>query len=282
MTLPQVRESVIRIVSAALKTDEDRYEPDYIDDIIHQYRAEATELVWQRDKRINSNWTQQFIATYSKDLQDDDCFVRFACPPLIALGKKADGAVYVGSIKGHTTYRKVTSRADLANSDLHRFTKSNERTIKALYSDGFWEIHGDPLIKELRIDGKDVTLLTINLVLTAGDLTLNGGDINLNAGEINITSGAVGDILKHNATGFTRFARGTSLQVLRVNAGATDLEYFTPPAGGTASSPARPTSARQGSRRAGRCAGRARRAQRRRGRGNRSRGPGPIGPQRPT
>lgn len=153
MTLPQVRESVIRIVSAALKTDEDRYEAAYIDDVIHQYRAEAIWTVWQRAKRVNANWTQQFISTYSKDLQDDDCLVRFACPPLIALDKKTDGAIYVGSIVGNVSYRKVTSRAELANNDVHRFIKSNSRAIKALYSDGFWEIHGDPLIKELRIDG---------------------------------------------------------------------------------------------------------------------------------
>ena len=153
MTLPQVRESVIRIVSAALKTDEDRYEPDYIDDIIHQYRAEAIGIVWQRDKRINSNWTQTHIATYSRDLQDEDCFVRFACPPLIALGKKADGAIYVGSIAGNIAYRKVTSTAELANNELHRFTKSNERNIKALWGEGFWKVYGSPLIKELRTDG---------------------------------------------------------------------------------------------------------------------------------
>ena len=67
MTLPQVRESVIRIVSAALKTDEDRYEPDYIDDIIHQYRAEAIGSIWHRDERKNSKWMQHIVSTYSMD-----------------------------------------------------------------------------------------------------------------------------------------------------------------------------------------------------------------------
>jgi len=153
MILPEIRESVIRTVSSALATDEDRYEPDYIDAIIHQYRAEAIAIIWQRDKRVDSNWTQQFIAVHNKDLQDDPVFVKFACPPVISLDKKTDGALFVGSIDGHISYRKVTSRAELANNDLHRFIKSGSRTLKALYSDGFWEIHGDPLIKDLRIDG---------------------------------------------------------------------------------------------------------------------------------
>ena len=39
------------------------------------------------------------------------------------------------------------------------------------------------------------------------------------------TSAAVGDLFKHNGTRFVRMARGTSLQVLRTNSGATDLEF---------------------------------------------------------
>lgn len=153
MTLPEVRESTIRTVSAALKTDEDRYEPDFMEAIIHQYRASAIAIMWREDKRINANWTQQYIAVYSKDLQEDDCFVRFECPALIKLDRKTDGAIYVGSASGNVAYRKVTSRAELANNNLHRYTKTNSRTIKVLWSDGYWEAHGNNLIKELRTDG---------------------------------------------------------------------------------------------------------------------------------
>ena len=39
------------------------------------------------------------------------------------------------------------------------------------------------------------------------------------------TAIAVGDLLKSNGTQFVRFARGTALQVLRVNAGGTDIEW---------------------------------------------------------
>jgi len=41
------------------------------------------------------------------------------------------------------------------------------------------------------------------------------------------TSQATGDLIKNNGTQFLRFARGTSLQVLRVNVSATDLEWAT-------------------------------------------------------
>ena len=46
------------------------------------------------------------------------------------------------------------------------------------------------------------------------------------------TTNAAGDLLKGNATKYVRFARGTALQVLRVNSGGTDLEWAAPSGGG--------------------------------------------------
>lgn len=42
------------------------------------------------------------------------------------------------------------------------------------------------------------------------------------------TTNAIGDILKNTGTKFNRFAKGTALQLLRVNAGATDIEWADP------------------------------------------------------
>lgn len=61
---------------------------------------------------------------------------------------------------------------------------------------------------------------------------LTNKTINATDNTITDTSQALGDILKNNGSKFVRFPRGTSLQVLRVNAGATDLEYATIAAGG--------------------------------------------------
>ena len=41
------------------------------------------------------------------------------------------------------------------------------------------------------------------------------------------TTNAAGDILTNNATQYGRLARGTALQVLRVNSGATDIQWAT-------------------------------------------------------
>jgi hypothetical protein len=51
--------------------------------------------------------------------------------------------------------------------------------------------------------------------------------INLTNNTLEDTSDAQGDLIKHNGTKFVRFPMGTSNQQIRVNAGGTDLEFFT-------------------------------------------------------
>jgi hypothetical protein len=77
-------------------------------------------------------------------------------------------------------------------------------------------------------------------IFDATALTMQNNNLEMGTGYINITSDATGDLMKHDGTGFTRFARGTANQQLRVNAGGTDLEWFTPASAGS-SLPARVT-----------------------------------------
>lgn len=53
-------------------------------------------------------------------------------------------------------------------------------------------------------------------------------DAAINITKIAVTSGAAGDILYHNGTSLVRLAKGTAAQQLRMNAGATAPEWFTP------------------------------------------------------
>lgn len=70
-------------------------------------------------------------------------------------------------------------------------------------------------------------LLTGNdtAVTEAFTQTLTNKTVNTTDNTVTATSQATGDILKNNGTKFVRMARGTALQVLRTNSGATDLEF---------------------------------------------------------
>lgn len=62
--------------------------------------------------------------------------------------------------------------------------------------------------------------------LNTADLLTNK-TISASSNTITDAGTASGDLLKSNGTNFVRFARGTALQVLRTNSGATDLEWAT-------------------------------------------------------
>lgn len=72
-------------------------------------------------------------------------------------------------------------------------------------------------------------LLTATDTVAVLDLaqTFTNKTLVLSSNTINDTSAATGDIIKHNGTRYVRFAKGTSLQVLRVASGGADLEWAT-------------------------------------------------------
>jgi hypothetical protein len=74
-----------------------------------------------------------------------------------------------------------------------------------------------------------VPLLTADdqVTLDGFATTLTNKTINLTNNTVTDTSTATGDILRSNGTKFIRFAKGTGLQVLRTNSGATDIEWAT-------------------------------------------------------
>jgi len=68
---------------------------------------------------------------------------------------------------------------------------------------------------------------TDTLVGQATTDTLTNKTINATNNTITDSGTAAGDLLKSNGTKFARFGRGTALQILRTNSGATDLEWIT-------------------------------------------------------
>lgn len=66
-----------------------------------------------------------------------------------------------------------------------------------------------------------------DIVSTQHTQTLTNKTINATDNTITDSSTAAGDLFKSNGTKFVRFGRGSANQQLRVNAGGTDLEWFT-------------------------------------------------------
>ena len=79
--------------------------------------------------------------------------------------------------------------------------------------------------------GQTMYIGTTGVAINRGSAALTLEGITLNATDNTITddSTAAGDLLKGNGSKFVRFAMGASLQVLRTNSGASDLEWIDPP-----------------------------------------------------
>jgi hypothetical protein len=151
--LKEIADEIIRAKEGGISVDESKYDLAYLYSLIHQARAQAIFMQWQKVKRINVAWTQRFDCTFVPDLQDNDCCVKFECPAPITLDNKMDGFLYIGSIDWNCAYRKVESRAKLASFEKYRYTKGNNFLAKVIYSDGFIEVWGNTFIEELAVDG---------------------------------------------------------------------------------------------------------------------------------
>jgi hypothetical protein len=94
-----------------------------------------------------------------------------------------------------------------------------------------WRNSGNTADLVLGLSGNTLQFAADNVVTRTISQTLTTKTINATDNIITDASTALGDLLKSNGTKFVRFAIGTGLQQIRVNAGGTDLEYFTPSGG---------------------------------------------------
>lgn len=98
-----------------------------------------------------------------------------------------------------------------------------------------WDLNKDHVIDFLTpnyAEDKTISLPTTmpqndHMVTEDATQQLTGKTISVDSNVLNFSTNAAGDLLKGNGTFLARFPRGTSLQVLRTNSGATDVEWAT-------------------------------------------------------
>jgi hypothetical protein len=152
-TLIELKEQVVAMDSGGIFTDESRFNDLYINALIHQYRADAIFSLFHTTGRPHEKWTQTHYLTYDPNLQESNLFVRFACPAVITVDQYRDGFQFIGQVDGLTRFGKTNTRADMANNQLHRFTKLRPNKPEAYWGNGFLDIYGSPLLRKVRVDG---------------------------------------------------------------------------------------------------------------------------------
>lgn len=153
MILKDIVEMFQRQSGGGVFDTDTRYDIAFTEDTIHKARATVLFNYYQKYHKINPSWTQQFIGEYSSLLQESNKFIKFQCPSVLTLDDFIDGFMYVGNLNDNVSYRKISNRATLSTYNSHRYTRLNIDTPEFIYSDGYIEIYGNSMIRQLKVDG---------------------------------------------------------------------------------------------------------------------------------
>ena len=121
MILREVADILIRSVSAAVNTNDGRYDPIYVEKLIPQLREQAAKIDYFGDRsraatrRIDYSLTQQFTVTRDANQDNDLDYITFTVPKPMSIGRVVDGLVYVGSKDKSYNFSKLMNREDAAN-----------------------------------------------------------------------------------------------------------------------------------------------------------------------
>lgn len=185
---------------------------------------------------ITANRTVTMPLLTGNDVLATEAFAQTLTNKTIAAGSNTISGIVDAHISAHTSTKVTITAKGQLNSALVYTDQANtfgafdqqfktSRLIVRNVADTFgYLIAGSAITADRTVT---LPLLTGNdvVVTEAFTQTLTNKTVNSTDNTITATSQATGDILKNNGTKFVRLARGTSLQVLRVNSGATDLEY---------------------------------------------------------
>ena len=165
-----------------------------------------------------------------------EAFAQTLTNKTIAAGSNTVTGITDANIATHTTTKiTTTAKAQLNTAIVYNDQANTFTNLDQIFKSSRLLVRNPADTFSYLIAGSAITAnRTVTLPLLTGNdefdtiaatQTLTNKTINATNNTITDTSTAAGDILKSNGTKFVRLARGTALQVLRTNSGATDLEF---------------------------------------------------------
>lgn len=154
MTYKQLVDRMSANVQSGIKTDESRFSREFIASHLNSARATAIQQSWQKFRRVNPQWLQEYELEYSFDLQKDiesGCVTKYYVPGWIHLDGKTDGMVFIGNTENRN-FRIFNSRAELSCFlSVPSQSPYTGRFVGVLKDNGFIEIHYNTRIKSSKI-----------------------------------------------------------------------------------------------------------------------------------
>ena len=201
-TLKEIAEGIIRVNNGGIYTDETRLSDlDFLAYLINNVRETVLSQNWAKEKRLDTGDIQYITLKKDDNLQDSDCYVRFAITNPILLDRNNDGFRYVGSTTQNISFMRAKSRG-FASMFRHRITHFNNPNYTTwLYSNGVIEVYGAPDIEEIRVD-----------ILAANPLRLQ--NFNKDFDDYPLSEGTIVQIDKYINDNYMRLIMGRPIDMI--------------------------------------------------------------------
>ena len=172
----------------------------------------------------------------ANDVMVTEAFTQTLTNKAIAAGSNTVTGITDANIATHTTTKITTTAKGQLNSAIAYNDQTNtfgafdqifksSRLLVRNPADTFSYLIAGSAIAASRTVTLPLLTAADTFAMEAHAQTFTNKTINSTDNTITATSQSVGDILTNNGTKFVRKARGTALQVLRTNSGATDIEW---------------------------------------------------------
>jgi hypothetical protein len=150
MTVEQLAELVIRPVSASIRTDEDRFDIDYVLAIIDVAAAWAKGEKYKKDRQIPNEWLYTKHLTYNKFLQESTDYITFEIPRKINIDGTSITLVKGEKGREIPIYKSLAEYLGLTNHPFFKF-KGNEQV--AVIDGKKLRIYGYQALKNIEVKG---------------------------------------------------------------------------------------------------------------------------------
>lgn len=158
MIIRELVDILIRSVSGGNNGSDTKYEPRYIESIIPHLREKAIKMEYNgsrnmvANRRVDYAWLNKpFTVEKNSAIQDSDFdFIVFSVPKPSSINKIVDGFVYVGQKNKSVSFKKMTSREDIANAMERGFLR-NGKDIAYIWQAPYLEVYGDKSLKEVNV-----------------------------------------------------------------------------------------------------------------------------------
>lgn len=180
MTLPELYERVVSLISGGAAAVDTRLERGYVYSLIHSARAQVITERFKMQGSVPPIYYQPFKPEYVVLSQNPNgCYSKFYnVPAIIAIDGRSTGLGFIGGDEALCMFREVNNRAELASMMTNRLAKKLRKPIALILGGGEMEVYSQDSIESIRMEAVFADPTTVDTYnIDYDDYPMDMGDI---------------------------------------------------------------------------------------------------------